>query len=287
MDLLSSRVAQWEHFVGSIMDVTALQEAASGCDTVVHLAGLLGVENTELFRLKCMNINVRGTVAVLDACLQNGVKRILFSSSSEVYGDQPQKKIVETQPVYPKSVYAVSKLAAEEFIKSYADLFDMKYTIFRLFNVYGVNQIGQFVIPRFARAVTENQAPTLFADGKQIRAFCYVDDIADGIIEGLFSENVHNETINLGNDREPIEMGKLAETIISLAGKTNLRPRVASTNEQDRDLKRDVQWRVPSIEKAEKLLRFDPKISLKEGLKRVLGQEKIVESWSALRQKEF
>ena len=279
LDLMPSPIEGTEHHIGSILDVTDLSRVMRDCDVVVHLAALLGVKRTEQRRLDCLQINIQGVMNVLNSCALEKVEKIIFSSSSEVYGDQTKLPISEENPVNPKSVYAVTKLAGEEFVRAYADRYGMKYTIFRLFNAYGSGQVGQFVVSRFVRAVAENKPPLLIGAGEQVRAFCYGSDIADGIVRGIFSESCNKQTINLGNDTEPITMKELAEKVIRISGKDHLVPRRAQLEEMDREPGRDILRRLPSLAKARELLDYAPKVSLDEGLRLVMEQEKIAEGW--------
>jgi UDP-glucose 4-epimerase len=279
LDLIPSPVEGVDHHIGSILDVTDISRVMRGCDVVVHLAALLGVERTEERRLDCLHINIQGVMNVLNTCALENVEKIVFSSSSEVYGEQAKLPITEENPVNPKSVYAVTKLAGEEFVKAYAERYGMKYTILRLFNAYGPGQVGQFVISRFVRAVSMDEPPLLIGDGEQVRAFCYGSDIADGIVKCIFSEKSDGQTINIGNDTEPISMNDLAEKIIKISGKNHLKPRSAKLEETDREPGRDILRRLPSLEKARELLDYAPSVSLDEGLRLVMDQDKIAGGW--------
>ncbi len=285
MDLVSlPKQEDLEHFQGSILDMTDLSEAFRGCDTVVHLAALLGVRNTEFRRLACLNINIQGTVAVLEACAKERIKRIIFASSSEVYGESSENPITESAPLNPKSIYAVTKLAGEEYVRTYSERYGMDYTIFRFFNAYGSLQVAQFVISRFVQAVIEDRPPLLIGDGSQMRCFCHGRDISDGIIRALFTNKANGETINLGNNQEPITMKELANRVIRISGKTHLQPQIATSTEADRQPERDIYCRVPSIEKAKKLLGFKPAVSLDDGIRSVLEEGGIKQFWQGRNQ---
>lgn len=280
MDLVTSSLPGVDHIKGSIMDITDLTESIRGCDTVVHLAAMLGVEKTEKRRLETLSINIQGTINVLNACAQDGVKKVLFASSSEVYGDQTKIPITEENPLNPKSNYAITKLAGEEYVRCYGERYGMKTVVFRFFNVYGANQVGQFVISRFVRAVQENMPPTLFGKGDQVRAFCYATDVASGVAEAILTSKADGQTVHLGNDTEPVTMIELAERVIKLSGKTHLKAKFVSLDEMDRRPERDIQRRIPSIEKARRLLNYDPKVSLNKGIQFVMDQGAVVSSWT-------
>lgn len=280
IDLAAGAVEGAEHLKGSIMDITDLNEAAEGCDTVVHLAALLGVEKTERRRLDCLSVNIQGTLNVLNAAAKDGVKKVLFTSSSEVYGEQTNIPITEENPLNPRSIYAITKLAGEEYVRTYGQRYGMKTTVFRLFNIYGAHQVGQFVISRFVKAVQEDQPPLLYGRGDQVRAFCYMSDAADGMARALFSDKADGMTLHLGNPTEPVTMKELAERVIRISGKTLLKPKFVSEKEMDRRPDRDIQRRIPSIEKAREVLGYEPKVSLDEGIRRIMEQGKVVPSWT-------
>jgi UDP-glucose 4-epimerase len=279
LDLTPSHVEGISHNIGSVLDVTDLSRVMRGCDVVVHLAALLGVKRTEERRLDCLQINIQGTMNVLNSCALENVKKVVFASSSEVYGDQTKLPIAEDNPVNPKSIYAITKLAGEEFTRAYAERYGMQHTILRFFNAYGPGQVGQFVISRFVKAVSEDKSPLLIGTGEQVRAFCYGSDIAEGVVKSIFSERTDGHTINIGNDTEPVSMRELAERVIKIAGKDHLKPRLASDDESDRTPERDIQRRLPSLTKARELLGYEPSVTLDEGIRLVMDQEKIAEGW--------
>ena len=128
------------NFNGSILDPVELSKAIKDCDYVIHLAASLGVANTEKNRLECLHINIQGTINVLEACVKHNVKKVIFASSSEIYGEQKKVPINENAPLNPKSNYAITKLVGEEFMRAYFDTHKLKYNICRFFNVYGPAQ---------------------------------------------------------------------------------------------------------------------------------------------------
>ena len=116
-----------ENIQGSILDKYIVSEAVKGCDAVIHLAAMLGVKKTDTLPLQCLNINIEGSVNIFDACVKERVKRIVFSSSSEVYGESSSEYISEDNPIKPKSVYAVTKIAGEEYLKAYAKNYNLDF----------------------------------------------------------------------------------------------------------------------------------------------------------------
>ena len=255
--------------LGTILDQYDLALAVKGCDYAIHLAALLGVYKTDNSRLETLHVNIDGTLNFIEACVKEGVKKIVFSSSSEVYGDQEKFPITEENPLNPKSVYAVSKIAGEEYLKAYAEMYPFQYNIVRLFNVYGEYQREEFVLPKFVQWVVNNEPPVIYGDGEQNRSFCYVADAARGIVDALLSET-QGETFNIGNDREPISIKDLAYKLIRLSGKS-LQPEFIEYEESDRESSREIGKRIPSIEKAKRILSYEPRYSLEYGLKQMIA----------------
>ena len=170
-DALPARV---KVFYGSILDVSSIREAMDGCRAVIHLAALLGVRRTEVNRLRCLEINVDGTKRVLDCAVQHRIMRLVFASSSEVYGEPVENPITEETITQGKTVYAVSKLAGEELCIGYAQRYpEFEQVILRFFNAYGPYQAAQFVLPKFIQNAMTGKPIVINGSGDQIRSYCY------------------------------------------------------------------------------------------------------------------
>lgn len=267
-----------EIYKGSILDINNVTNAMQECDYVIHMAAMLGVKRTEIQRLECLNINILGTVNILEGCIKERIKKIVFASSSEVYGEQTKIPISEKNPLNPKSIYAVTKIAGEEYVKAYKERYGLDYSIIRFFNVYGPKQVAEFVMPRFIKWVMDNKPPKIYGKGDQIRSFCYVDDIAKGTFLALTNKNANSEIFNIGNDKEPASIRDLAYKVISVAHK-DIEPEYISMNNSDRTGEREIQRRIPDISKARKVLGYEPEVSLSEGILRVMKEGSIPESW--------
>ena len=265
-------------YQGDILSLDDLTTAIKGCELLIHLAAMLGVKRTESARLECLDINIGGTRNVLKACVKEGVDKIIFSSSSEIYGQPARIPISEEHPLYPKSVYAISKLACEEYVKAYKKRYGLDYCILRFFNAYGEGQVAEFVIPRFVQMVLEDQPPIIYGGGEQVRAFCHVEDVVRGVILSCTSEEANSEIFNIGNDEEPISIRDLAYKIIALAGK-DMEPKFVPIENSDRGKAREVWQRAPDISKARKLLGYEPRISLTEGIIRTMEHSNFQQSW--------
>jgi UDP-glucose 4-epimerase len=251
---------------GDICNINHLKKATKGFDAVFHFAALLGVKRTEQNPLKTIEVNLMGTKNVLEACRLNDIKRIVFSSSSEIYGEPLKVPIKETDLPRPKSTYGVSKLASEELIKAYGEVYGIKYNIVRLFNVYGTGQSEDFVIPKFVKLSLSSKPIILYGNGMQVRSFANIKDVAGGILLSLKKDN---EIFNIGNNKEPITMKNLGKKICNILNKP-FRVKYVKFSNTDRSETREIYKRIPDIDKARKMLGYEPRISLETGIKTVI-----------------
>lgn len=251
---------------GNINDFKSLKRSLRNCDVLIHLAASLGVINTEENPVSTLDTNIIGTRNVLEACRINNVKKIIFSSSSETYGEPIKTPIEENDPPIPITMYGVSKLAAEEYIKAYSKTFGLHFTIFRLFNVYGDQQATDWVVPEFTTRAIQNKDIIIHGDGTQIRAFSHVTDVARAFSLALNKGN--GEIINIGNNMEPISIKDLAQKIINLSS-SNSSIKFIPFKESKRN-RNEIMIRIPSIQKAKKLLGYKPTVTLDQGLKGVI-----------------
>ncbi len=251
---------------GDIKDSKSVEDAIKSFDIVIHLAATLGVINTEKNPVLTLDTNLGGTKNVLEACKLHHIKKIIFSSSSEVYGEPLKIPIDESDFPIPITTYGVSKFAAEEYIKAYSRNYGIRYTIFRLFNVYGDEQATDWVLPEFVNRALSDQDILIHGDGSQIRSFCNVSDIANAFSKVI--DDGDGEIINIGNDDEPISITDLAKKIILI---TNSKSKIKFIPfEESQRNRNEILKRVPKIEKAKKLLGYVPEISLENGIKKVM-----------------
>lgn len=267
---------------GSIMDKTTLRDVASKCDAIIHLAAHLGVMRTESNKLRCLEINIEGTKNVLDIAAANQIKKFIFASSSEVYGEPLENPITESALTQGRTLYAVSKLAGEELVKAYQYEFkSFNYTILRYFNTYGPFQVAQFVIPKFIHKVMEGQSPVVNGSGDQKRSYNFSEDTARGTIDALESTKTDNLILNIGNSNEPVDLVSLANKIIELGGrKSEITPIIDKNFEHtDRESEREINFRYCDTSLAKKLIGYEPRISLNDGIKKVFETGYIPLSW--------
>ena len=272
--------------VGSILDKSLLVDAMRGCDSVVHLAAHLGVERTENFPERCLDININGTKNVIDASISNKIKNFILASSSEVYGEPLEKKVNEKSITQGKTVYSISKLAAEEYLKAACinKKNKLKGITLRYFNTFGPFQIGAFVIPKFINNMTQGKNLVINGTGNQIRSYCFVEDTARGTVQALkflYKNNISYEYFNIGNPSNKISIKDLANKI-SKYNNSSKKIKIIFDKKflnTDRKYEREINNRVCDISKAKKLLKFDPKISIDEGLKKTILSKSIMSDW--------
>ncbi|HPN30399.1 MAG TPA: SDR family NAD(P)-dependent oxidoreductase [bacterium] len=263
---------------GSILDAPMIDNIVRGHNFVIHLAAALGVQYTDNRPRECLNTNIMGTVNLLEACVKERVKKIILSSSSEIYGEPIKTPIEEDDKKNPMSVYAVTKLAGEEYLKAYFSFYKLDYGIVRFFNVYGPNQVAQFVIPKFINAFLNNEAPVIYGSGEQVRSYCYVDDVAYGVLK-ILENNSEYKIFNIGNDSEPISVKDLAFKIRAILKKENIEIKSVKIENSDRKAEREIYNRVPSIDRAKKILGYKYSVSLEEGIKKTAECGKLCSNW--------
>jgi UDP-glucose 4-epimerase len=267
---------------GTIMDRFAITAAAAGTGAVVHLAAMLGVQRTEDNRLRCLDININGTDNVLSACVHNRISHVVIASSSEVYGEPSSNPIPETAETKGKTVYAVSKLAAEELVRGYHQIaLDLDYTIVRFFNTYGEGQVAQFVLSRFVKRVLEGKNPIVYGDGNQTRSYCHVTDAVEGLKLILESPGARNKLYNIGNSNEIYTLKQAAQKVISvLAPARQLAIDTVDFDQSDRTKQREIFSRYCDNRKAREELGFSPKVTLDEGIRRIAQAGIIEDDWA-------
>ena len=231
-------------------------------DYVFHYAALVGVKRT-LANPSMVLEDLQGIKNILTLSKNTGVKRVFYSSSSEVYGEPvhlPQHE--ETTPLNSRLPYAIVKNAGEAFCKAFKQEFNLDYTIFRFFNTYGPLQSTDFVMSKFVRAAQRNDKITVYGKGDQTRTFCYIDDNIDATLKCLLENEYINDVVNIGNDVQ-ITILELAELIIKTTKSKSEIEYLPPLPEGD------MSRRQPDIGKMKKLLDRDL-LSLEDGLKILL-----------------
>ncbi|HLC67137.1 MAG TPA: NAD-dependent epimerase/dehydratase family protein [Candidatus Nanoarchaeia archaeon] len=233
--------------------------AAEAITAVIHLAARAGVRPSLQDPMLYAQVNIAGTLNLLELCRKYGVQRFIFGSSSSVYGTNQKVPFSEAdQTDHPMSPYAISKIAAEQYCKIYHQLFGLRITCLRFFTVYGPRGRPDMAVYKFTEAVREGGEILLFAGGKLKRDFTYVTDIVEGIVAAL-DRNHPFEIINLGN-AHPISVQQLVNVIEQILGqKAKLQQAPAQPG--------DVPITYADIAKAKRLLDWEPKVGIEEGMK--------------------
>ena len=258
-------------FYGSILDVHSLKKAIKNCDFVFHHAAMLGVKFTEDNKLDCLEINSTGTKNVLEACLGNKVKKVIFASSSEVYGEPKKNPISEKFQTQGKTIYGISKLMGEEYCKSYHQKHNLNFTILRYFNTYGIYQQKKFVIQNFVHDSINRNKITINGDGNQIRSYMYVSDAAEATIAAAFSKKTDNKIFNVGNGKNPITLRELSKIVKKVLKSKDIKIIFKKNfNKTDRTIDREIFYRYCNSSKFQKLIKWQPNVTLERGIEKIL-----------------
>lgn len=252
---------------GDVLDASLLTESMKGMDTVIHAAGIAGIDTVVKKPVKTMEVNMIGTANALAAAHANGITdRFIDFSTSEVFGSMAFRSAEGDQTVAGSAgearwTYAVSKLAGEHLAHAYLSQYNLPVVTVRPFNVYGPGQTGEGAIQIFIKKALKNEDITIHGDGNQIRAWCYVDDFVDCIMRCLENPKAVGQSFNIGNARAVITILGLAQTvcrILDSSSKINFVPALSA----------DIALRIPSVHKSEEVLGFKAKVDLEEGIAR-------------------
>jgi nucleoside-diphosphate-sugar epimerase len=254
---------------GDVMDPAATRQAVAGCQVVIHCAAIAGVYSVDRNAVTTIEVNMLGTNNVVRAALASGVQRFVEFSTSEVYGPFIHKgKEDDLTTIGPvgenRWVYAASKLASEHLSFAHYKEDGLPLTIVRPFNVYGPRQVGDGAIRGIVLQALQHAPITLYNDGTQIRAWCFVEDFVDGVLRCAEHPDAVGQAFNLGNPQGTITNFELANMIIRL---TNSKSDIVFKPHPGPE----VDLRVPSIEKAQRVLGYQPKISLEAGISRTIS----------------
>jgi len=252
--------------VGDLADPTVADEVARGVDYVVHLAALPSVPRSVSEPVESNHANVTATLNMLEASRRHDVKRMVFVSSSAVYGNAPTLPKHEDAVLAPLSPYALQKLIGEQYCRLYLELYGLDTVSVRYFNVFGPRQGPSLpypgVIALFARSVIEGRAPTIHGDGEQTRDFTYVQNVVDGTLKACIATDVSGQVINVACGTR-VSLNDIFTAICRLNGS-----RLGSEFGEPRT--GDVRDSQADITRARTLLDFDPAVSLEEGLRQTL-----------------
>jgi UDP-glucose 4-epimerase len=258
-----------ELVLGDVRDRAAVERAVRGVDYVVHMASLAGVDTVLKHPVETMEVALEGTMNVLRACLDaSSIRRVIDFSTSEVFGSyafRVQEADVTSLGAVGEArwTYAVSKLATEHLAHNYWKEHGLPTCSIRPFNIYGPGQVGEGAIHAFVARAIANEPIRIHNEGDQIRAWCFIDDIVEAIVQALARDAALGEAFNIGNARSAITIYQLARLVVRLAESRSPIEFVEWTFP-------DVELRIPDVRKAERLLGFRAEVDLEDGLTRTI-----------------
>jgi nucleoside-diphosphate-sugar epimerase len=252
---------------GELRSYERVHNAVRGAEVVYHLGALGSVPRSVQDPLTSSAVNIEGTLNVLLAARDEGIRRVVFSSSTSVYGSSRQLPTTEDTPPDPISPYGVAKLAAERYCVSFSRVYDsLETVVLRYFNVFGERQspFSQYaaVVPLFVTAIAAGEPVQIHGNGEQSRDFTYVGNVVDATLRAGEAAGASGEIFNIANGT-PATVNKLAETIGAILGKPVVRDTLAPRAGDIRD-----SW--ADLGKAERILGYRPAIGLDEGLRRTV-----------------
>ena len=255
-----------EFLEGDLADLAFAQQAAAGCDYVLHQAAIPSVPRSVKDPITSNRANVDATLNVLVASRDAGVRRVVFAGSSSVYGDTPTLPKHEDMPANPLSPYALQKVFGEQYLRMFTGLYRLETVSTRYFNVFGPRQDPTSpysgVISVFATALIENRSPTIYGDGEQTRDFTYVANVVDGVLRACEAAGASGQVINVATGGR-ISLNTLFATMRDLIG-AGVEPTYVDPRQGDvRDSQADIR-------KARAILGYEPIVSFEEGLQRTI-----------------
>ncbi|HEC21757.1 MAG TPA: NAD-dependent epimerase/dehydratase family protein [Chloroflexi bacterium] len=254
---------------GDVADIPKLWTLLQDVDCVYHLAARVSVPQSIMYPRDYNHDNVGGTVSLMEAMRDAGVKRVVLASSGAVYGSQAEQPLREDMIPDPDSPYAVSKVAAEIYVRTIGKLWGIETVSLRIFNAYGPGQqlpaSHAPVIPRFLKAALSGASLVIFGDGEQTRDFVYVDDVVDALVAASTAPGVDRQVINVGSGTET-SINDLVAAIERVVGR-ELEP-IYNTGQEG-----GVRRMCADLRRASELLGFRPRVSLEEGLRLILERD--------------
>jgi nucleoside-diphosphate-sugar epimerase len=251
---------------GELRSFERVHYAVRGVETVFHLGALGSVPRSVQDPLTSSAVNIEGTLNVLLAARDEGIKRVVFTSSSSIYGISNPLPLKETMPPDPISPYGVAKLAAERYCVSFSRVYDLETVVLRYFNVFGPRQdpTSQYaaVVPLFATAIAAGRPVTIFGDGEQSRDFTFVDNVVTATADAGSAAQTNGQIMNVAA-ASPASVNTLADTIGAILGKEVKKSYAAERPGDIRDSFAD-------ISEARRLIGFEPRVELGEGLRRTI-----------------
>ncbi|MBI2806380.1 MAG: SDR family oxidoreductase [Planctomycetes bacterium] len=269
---LSHLASRIDFIQGSINDFSILKPAVAGCEVVFHLAALPSVARSLVDPMTTHDVCATGTLSVLDAARQMGVRRVVYAASSSAYGGTPGALRVETDPIAPLSPYASSKLAGELYCQSFTNVYGLETARLRFFNVFGPRQDARSpytgVIALFIAAMLEGKRPIVQGDGLQSRDFTYVENAVQAVVNAADAPDASGKVYNIGNG-ETTTILDLVRRLNEILG-ADLVPIHAPARAGD------VRHSKADISLARRDLKYNPQVSFVEGLRRTVEAQRAI-----------
>ncbi|UCB60740.1 MAG: GDP-mannose 4,6-dehydratase [Candidatus Bathyarchaeota archaeon] len=245
---------------GDILNYEGLTSAMAGADLVFHEAAQCGIRYCINNPMKAHNVNVTGTLNVLMAAKQIGVEKVVFASSSGIFGAPHQSPMDETHPTNPNSPYGVTKLAAEKYCLAFNKVYELNVVSLRYFSVYGPRGRPDQVIRAFTATMSEDEEPRIFGDGSQTRDFTYVSDIVEANVLAAECHDSTGQIFNIGYGKEFTINQVFTKIAEKLGKKDKIQPNYLET------YKGEFPHTLADTQKAQKILGWRPKVNLDQGL---------------------
>ena len=255
-----------EIHMGDIRDQNNVRLSLKGCDSVIHLAALIGIPYSYYSPESYIDTNIKGTLNLLQASRDVDIEKFIHTSTSEVYGSAKFVPINESHPLQGQSPYSASKIGADQIAISFYNSFEMPVSIIRPFNTYGPRQSARAVIPTIISQILKSQKIIKLGSLKPTRDFSYVEDTVSGFIAALKSRNTIGEVINLGSSFEI----SIEQTTKCIANLMNKKIKIIQDKDRMRPDNSEVERLFASNQKAKKLMNWEPEFSGLEGFKKGL-----------------
>jgi nucleoside-diphosphate-sugar epimerase len=251
---------------GDIRDLAICQKAMKGIEYVFHEAALPSVQRSVEDPLGSNAVNGGGTLNILFAAREEAVKRVIYASSSSIYGDTPTLPKHEEMLSHPLSPYALQKYIGEQYCRLFYELYGLETVSLRYFNIFGPkqdpNSIYSAVIPKFIEALLQGSPPIIFGDGEQSRDFTYIENVVQANLLAMSAEHLHGEAINIAC-AERTSLNQLVNVLRKILGS-----KVSPVYEEPR--KGDVRHSLADIRKGKEILNYEPKVGIESGLRKTV-----------------
>ena len=263
IDTLPKKVRdKLEVFSGDIRDENLVRKAAIGCDIIIHLAALIGIPYSYISPQSYYETNVKGTLNILQTAKDLRIKKVIHTSTSEVYGTAKRIPIDENHPVDGQSPYSASKIAADQMAISFYKSFGLPLSIIRPFNTYGPRQSARAIIPTIILQLLSGKKEIALGSTGTTRDFSYIDDTVDAFVNSIAAKNIEGEIINLGSGTET----SIKDLVEIISTQMNIKCKIVKDKKRIRPLKSEVNRLLSENSKAIKKLKWQPKYLGKSGL---------------------